>query len=126
MARLGFWLAVALCVAVGWSLAGQFLFEGDSMVAASLRACAPRSNDRCRDVNRLRDADGDEHVETLASVPPGAVVGRHVRKEKYTPLYRIDDRPTLALPGTAQTPALLPALLSLGIAIHRARRPDPA
>lgn len=75
MTHVGFWLAMSVWSVLGWQLGEHFFFGGDFTVFATYQECEQPLNNRCSPVYRLREKDGDEHVETLRSFLGEVAVG---------------------------------------------------
>ncbi len=122
LTHVGFWLALMVWTVLGWQLGEHFLFQGDFTVLQTFQECEQPLNNRCSPVYRLREKDGDEHVESLRSFLGEVVVGSHIQKDRFAMSYRINgDREALRIDGSWLLASLL-SLLSFGRAAYWASR----
>lgn len=122
MTHVGFWLAMLVWIVLGWQLAEHFFFRGDFTVLATYQECEQPLNNRCSPVYRLRERDGDEHMETLRSFLGEVAVGSHIQKDRFAMSYWVNGhREAMGINGSWLL-ALLLALLSFGNAVYWASR----
>lgn len=122
MTNVGFWLALLIWSVLGWRLGEHALFQGDFTVVGTQQECAQPLNNRCTPAYRVREHNGDEHLETLSSFLGEATVGSHIQKDRFSMSYRVNGRSTaLSIDGAWGLAALL-ALVSFANAMYWAWR----